>query len=94
MDKFKYKKYDYSKIGIKPKLHFRYSISEYEYDALGNMFCAENGELANKLAEELKKAYAFRYSESRERHYDVNDIDFEWEVITPTGTFKSNETSS
>lgn len=94
MDKFKYKKYDYSKIGIKPKLRFHYSVSEYEYDALKNMFCAENGKLANMLANELKKAHAFRYSESRKRHYDVNDIDFEWEVITPTGTFKSNETSS
>jgi hypothetical protein len=94
MGKFKYEKYNYSKIGIKPKLRFQYSVSEYEYDALKNIFCAENGKLANILAEELKKAYAFRYSESREKNYDINDIDFEWEVITPVGTFKSDETSS
>jgi hypothetical protein len=94
MAKFKYEKYNYSKIGIKPKLRFQYSVSEYEYDALKNLFYAENRELANKLAEELKKAYAFRYSESRENHYDVSDIDFEWEVITPDRRYKSNETSS
>ena len=94
MAKFKYEKYNYSKIGIEPKLRFQYSVSEYEYDALKNLFYAENRELANKLAEELKKAYAFRYSESCENHYDVSDIDFEWEVITPDRRYKSNETSN
>jgi hypothetical protein len=69
-------------------------VSELEYEPLKNIFNAENGELANKLAEVLKKAYAFRYSKSREKHYDVNDIDFEWEIITPDRKYKSNEASS
>ena len=94
MAKFKYEKYNYSKIGIKPKLRFRYMVSELEYEPLRNIFNAENGELANKLAEGLKKVYAFRYSKSREKHYDVNDIDFEWEIIIPGRRYKSNETSS
>ena len=94
MNKFKYKKYDYSKIGIKPKLHFRYVVDELGYEPLKSIFNAENGDLAHILADEIKRGYAFRYSKSCEKRYDVNDIDFEWEIITPTGTYKSNETGS
>ena len=94
MEKFKYEKYNYSKIGIKPKIHFQQIIDNSQYNALGYIFSSNGRDLVNLLTEELKKAYANKMSYDKGINYSVSDIDFEWTVITPDGTYKSNEASS
>lgn len=94
MGKFKYQRYNYSKIGIKPKIHFQEIINDLQYSYLGNIFSCSGRDLVNILVNELKRGYANKISYDKDINYSVNDIDFEWTVITPDGTYRSNETSS
>lgn len=94
MGKFKYEKYNYSKIGIKSKLCFEYVDSHYEYDSLRTISSCENMDLVHKLFDELKRAYASSYSVEYRKKNEVSDIDFEWTITTPGEIYKSNETSN
>ena len=94
MGKFKFEKYDYAKIGIKKKFHLRQVLGRTHYQALGNIFHCYGRDLAETLVGHLKESYK-NLSENGTKisDYDVS-CDWEWEIITPEGTYKSNETSS
>jgi len=90
MGKFKYEIYDYSKVGIeKKKFFFRKMLSNYEWKAIKTIAYTPE-EAAKVLFSELKKAIL-----DKKPNYKYNpNIDWEWEIITPERTYKSNETSS
>ena len=94
MEKFKYEKYDYAKIGIKKKLFFRQIFNNTECDALGRIFHCNGSELMNVLTNHIKKNYISERNRFSEKNYSIDDFDWEWEIITPERTYKSNETSN
>lgn len=94
MGNFKFERYNYAKIGIKPKIHFQQIIDNLQYNALSSIFTAYGKNLVDILVNELKMGYANRISEDKGLKYEISDIDWEWTIITPERTYKSNETSS
>jgi hypothetical protein len=71
------------------KFFFRKMLSDYEWKAIKTIAYTP-GEAANVLFSELKKAIL-----DKKPNYKYNpNIDWEWEIITPERTYKSNETSS
>ena len=93
MKKYKFEKYDYTKV-VKRKINIHYRITNLEYEALGNAFRVSGEELVDTFVRHLKRSYINEYAGKDSYKYSINDFDWEWEVITPEGTYKSNETSS
>jgi len=94
MDKFNYKIYDYSKIGIpKERVFYRRAYSEWEVDYLKrNCFNnLSNQQIAEKLVESLKDNL---YNNGPWVYKDSPNFDFEWEIIMPEKTFNFHDTSS
>lgn len=79
MGKFKYEKYDYSKVGICEANKWS---SVYTVETLGDI-TAYNNDAAKILYEEIKKYY---YDKKPNYKYDPN-IDWTWELITPVKTY-------
>ena len=94
MEKFKYEVYDYSKAGIKKKLYFQQVLTALEYEALGNVFRYQGKELIETFVAHLKNSYTTEKSRFDGKDYKIDDFIWEWKIITPEGTYKSDETSS
>ena len=93
MAKFKYECYDYTKV-LKRKINIRYRITEHEYEALNSVFRVNGEELIETFVRLLKRNYINEYAGKDSYKYSINDFTWEWELITPERTYKSNETSS
>lgn len=93
MAKFKYERYDYTKV-LKRKINICYRITELEYEALNSAFRVNGEELIETFVRLLKRSYINKYAGKDSYKYGINDFNWEWEVITPERTYKSNETSS
>lgn len=94
MEKFKYEKYDYAKIGIKKKFYFQRVLTQHEHESLGTVFNCSGKELMDMLVANLKDSYVFNISMNEKKDYKIDDFDWEWKIITPEGTYRSNEASS
>jgi hypothetical protein len=94
MGKYKYESYDYSKVGIKEKVCFSHEFTQRDYELLGTLFNARGEELVNALLSQLKNSYTNVKSKFNKKNYKIDDFNWEWEIITPERTYKSNETSS
>ena len=93
MGNFKFEKYDYTKV-LKRKINIHYRVTNLEYEALGNVFRVSGEELVETFVKHLKRSYINEYAGEDSYKYNINDFNWEWEVITPEGTYKSNEASS
>ena len=93
MKKYKYEKYDYTKV-VKRKINIHYKITNLEYEALGNAFSVSGEELVDTFVRHLKRSYINEYAGEDSYKYSINDFDWEWEITTPGGIYKSNDTSS
>lgn len=93
MNKFKFEKYDYTKV-LKRKINIHYRVTELEYQALNSVFRVNGKELMDTFVRHLKRSYINEYAGKDSYKYSINDFNWEWEVITPEGTYKSNDTSS
>ena len=93
MGNFKFEKYDYTKV-LKRKINIRYKITELEYQALNSVFRVSGEELVDTFVRHLKRSYINEYAGKDSYKYSINDFDWEWEITTPGGIYKSNDTSS
>ena len=93
MGKFKFEKYDYTKV-LKRKINIRYKITDLEYQALNSAFRVNGEELVETFVRHLKRSYINEYAGKDSYKYSINDFDWEWEITTPGGIYKSNDTSS
>ena len=93
MNKFKFEKYDYTKV-LKRKINIRYKVTELEYQALNSVFRVSGEELVDTFVRHLKRSYINEYAGKDSYKYSINDFDWEWEITTPGGIYKSNDTSS
>jgi hypothetical protein len=93
MGKFKFEKYDYTKV-VKRKVHIHYKVTDLEYEALNRAFNVNGEELIEIFVRHLKRSYINEYAGKNSYKYNINDFNWEWEIITPNGTYKSNETGS
>lgn len=93
MGKFKFEKYDYTKV-LKRKINIRYIITNPEYEVLSRVFGVNGEELVETFVRYLKRSYINEYAGKDSYKYSINDFNWEWEVITPEGTYKSNEASN
>ena len=93
MNKYKYEKYNYNKV-LGRKWHIRHILTNREYEALTNVFTCDGEKLIDILVKHLKRSYINEYAGEDSYKYSINDFDWEWEIITPNKTYRSNETSS
>ena len=93
MAKFKYERYDYTKV-LKRKINICYRMTEPEYEALNSVFRVDGEELIETFVRLLKRSYINEHAGKDFYKYSINDFNWEWEVITPERIYKSNETSS
>ena len=90
MDKFKYKIYDYSKVGIpRTRVLLRRIISIWEYEILRNWYFSKS-EIAEKVYKELKT----EFERNRPTIYEYSpNFNFDYEIIIGDETYIFHETS-
>lgn len=93
MRKFKFEKYDYTKV-LKKKINIHYTMTTPEYEALSSAFSVNGEELVETFVRHLKRSYINKYVGKDSYKYSIDGFNWEWKVITPDRTYMSNETNS
>ena len=85
MNKFKFEKYDYTKV-LKKKLHYRYIVSNIEYESRRTLFGETDKDILKDYMDLMKKY-------CNQKKFEDFDVELEAEIIMPHKTYKFNETN-